>query len=157
MLCPCKGRSTSTRPGRGSSLRMPPPHRRNLLLWIPLMDLALRSHQVAQRMSITHSHPHMYTHTHAYRHTRCHTPSHRKSVDAPLKGFTVIIIGRLSQSKPKLTQQIESLGGQVVAKVTDNTTICISNKGTFSKALCSMLTWTHTHTDTHTHIHTLYT
>ena len=65
-----------------------------------------------------------------------HTPSHlthRKTVDVPLKGFTVMIIGRLSQSKPKLTQLIESLGGRVVSKVTDNTTICVSTKGQYDK------------------------
>ena len=49
-------------------------------------------------------------------------------VDAPMRGFTVIIIGKLNKSKPVLTRQIEDLGGRVVTKVTDNTTICISNE-----------------------------
>ena len=30
--------------------------------------------------------------------------------------------------QPELTREVESLGGKVVSKVTDNTTICISDK-----------------------------
>ena len=51
-------------------------------------------------------------------------------VDAPMRGFTVFVIGKFSKSKPVLTRQIEDLGGRVVSKVTDNTTICISNDST---------------------------
>ncbi|XP_064402675.1 poly [ADP-ribose] polymerase 1-like isoform X3 [Halichondria panicea] len=63
----------------------------------------------------------------------------KKTVEVPLKGFTVIIIGRLSQSKPKLTQLIESLGGRVVSKVTDNTTICISSEAELEKMSSRMV------------------
>ena len=48
-------------------------------------------------------------------------------MDVPMKGFTVFIIGKLGKTKPVMTRQIEDLGGRVVSKVTDNTTICISN------------------------------
>ncbi len=48
-------------------------------------------------------------------------------VEAPMKGFRVCIIGRLSKTKSELTQQIEGLGGRVVSSVSDNTTICISS------------------------------
>ena len=51
-----------------------------------------------------------------------------KSKVQPLKGFKVYLIGRLSQTKPQLTQQIESLGGRVVSTVSETTTICISNE-----------------------------
>lgn len=51
-----------------------------------------------------------------------------KSKVHPLKGFKVYLIGRLSQTKPQLTQQIESLGGRVVSTVSETTTICISNE-----------------------------
>ncbi len=74
-----------------------------------------------------------HTSQHTPHHTHTHHTTHRKTVEVPLKGFTVIIIGRLSQSKPKLTQLIESLGGRVVSKVTDNTTICISSEGQYDK------------------------
>ena len=53
---------------------------------------------------------------------------HGSKIKEPLKGFKVYVIGRLSQSKPVLTRQIESLGGKVVSKVNENTTICISNE-----------------------------
>ena len=55
--------------------------------------------------------------------------SQTTTVDAPLKGFQIYIIGRLSMAKPLLTQQIESLGGKVVSKVTEGATVCLSNKG----------------------------
>ena len=48
-------------------------------------------------------------------------------VDAPMRGFTVFVIGKLSSTKPVLTRQIEEMGGRVVSKVTENTTICVSN------------------------------
>lgn len=49
-------------------------------------------------------------------------------VDAPMRGFTVFVIGKLSKTKPVLTRQIEDLGGRVVSKVTDATTICVSSE-----------------------------
>jgi hypothetical protein len=52
----------------------------------------------------------------------------KSKVQAPLKGFKVYLMGRLSQSKPVLTQQIESLGGRVVGSVSETTTICISSE-----------------------------
>ena len=52
----------------------------------------------------------------------------KDKVEVPMRGFKVFIIGRLSQSKPILTKKIEDLGGKVVSKVTENTTICISDK-----------------------------
>ena len=52
-------------------------------------------------------------------------------VESPLHGFTVFIIGRLGKSKPVLTKQVESLGGRVVSKVTENTTICISDESKY--------------------------
>ncbi len=106
------------------------------------MVLVHHSHLIPSKLLIRVQ---VYTHlTHPHTpHKPCvhtphtpHTPSHlthRKMVDVPLKGFTVMIIGRLSQSKPKLTQLIESLGGRVVSKVTDNTTICVSTKGQYDK------------------------
>ena len=69
-------------------------------------------------------------------------------METPLQGFTVFIIGRLSQSKvslphptprssalslssvqAKLTQTIEGMGGKVVSKVSEKTTICLSSQG----------------------------
>ena len=55
--------------------------------------------------------------------------SQTSKVEQPLKGFRVFIIGRLSKTKVVLTQQIESLGGRVTNRVTENTTVCLSNKG----------------------------
>ena len=55
--------------------------------------------------------------------------SQASKVDGPMRGFTVYIIGRLSESKPKLTKRIESLGGRVVKEVSEETTICLSSTG----------------------------
>jgi poly [ADP-ribose] polymerase len=55
------------------------------------------------------------------------------SVAAPLQGFTVFIIGRLSHTKAQLSHTIEDMGGKVVAKVTEKTTICISSQGELDK------------------------
>ena len=45
-------------------------------------------------------------------------------VDAPLRGFSVYIVGRLSQYKSELKVLVESLGGRMVKEVSDDTTIC---------------------------------
>jgi len=50
-------------------------------------------------------------------------------VDAPLRGFTVYMIGRLSRSKSELKNVVTSLGGRVVKDVSEETTICLSSKG----------------------------
>ena len=55
--------------------------------------------------------------------------SQGSKVDAPLRGFTVYIIGKLSKPKPELTKRIESLGGTVVKNVAVETTICLSSQG----------------------------
>ena len=39
----------------------------------------------------------------------------------------MFVIGKLSKTKQALTRQIEELGGRVVSRVTDSTTICISS------------------------------
>ena len=57
------------------------------------------------------------------------------AVDAPLRGFTVYIVGRLSQSKSELKDLVESLGGRMVKEVSDDTTICLSSTGEFVVAL----------------------
>eukprot|EP00731_Ephydatia_muelleri_P028216 Em0019g1089a len=49
-------------------------------------------------------------------------------VSGPLKGFTVIVIGRLKKTKAEVTKEIKDLGGNVVTSTSDTTTICISNK-----------------------------
>ena len=49
-------------------------------------------------------------------------------VEAPLKGFTVFVLGKLSKPKAALTRQIEDLGGRVVKSVNQDVTICLSNK-----------------------------
>lgn len=49
-------------------------------------------------------------------------------VEAPLKGFTVFVLGKLSKTKAVLTRQIEDLGGRVVKSVNQDITICLSNK-----------------------------
>ena len=54
-------------------------------------------------------------------------------VEAPLKGFTVFVLGKLSKPKAALTRQIEDLGGRVVKSVNQDVTICLSNK---SKSQC---------------------
>ena len=49
-------------------------------------------------------------------------------VEAPLRGFTVYTLGKLSKTKSMLTRQIEDLGGRVVKKITQDVTICMSSQ-----------------------------
>ena len=46
-----------------------------------------------------------------------------------LEDFKIVIIGKLSKSKPTVTKVIQSLGGQVINDVNSSTTLCISSKG----------------------------
>ncbi len=56
--------------------------------------------------------------------------SQTSTVDTPLKGFTVYIIGWHSYYKENFAQTVESLGGKVVTEVTTDTTICLCSQGT---------------------------
>ncbi len=62
------------------------------------------------------------------------------TVYTPLQGFRVFIIGRHSQPKPVLVQQIEAMGGKVVTKIDVDVTICLAtpgqNSGVLSYSLC---------------------
>lgn len=49
-------------------------------------------------------------------------------VEAPLRGFTVFVLGKLSKTKPALTRQIEDLGGRVVKQINQDVTICLSSQ-----------------------------
>lgn len=49
-------------------------------------------------------------------------------VEAPLRGFTVLVLGKLSKTKGVLTRQIEDLGGRVVKQINQDVTICLSSK-----------------------------
>ena len=54
--------------------------------------------------------------------------SRGSKVEAPLRGFTVYVLGKLSKAKPALTRQIEDLGGRVVKQVNQDVTICLSSQ-----------------------------
>ena len=49
-------------------------------------------------------------------------------VEAPLRGFTVYVLGKLSKAKSALTRQIEDLGGRVVKQINQDVTICLSSQ-----------------------------
>ena len=56
-----------------------------------------------------------------------------------LEDFKILIVGKLSKSKPALTKIIQSLGGQVVNDVNSSTTLCISNRGLYEYGrVCSV-------------------
>jgi poly [ADP-ribose] polymerase len=56
-----------------------------------------------------------------------------KGSGKPLDDFKVATIGRLSQTKAQLTEEIEANGGSVVDKIRSDLTVCISNEAEVKK------------------------
>ena len=62
-------------------------------------------------------------------------------VEAPLRGFTVYTVGKLSKAKSALTRQIEDLGGRVVKQISQDVTICLSSESKSDEIAHNYIIW----------------